>query len=103
VLRRLCLLLLVLAVAGCGEEESVDEPVEATEANEVELAGIRYRVVLFRQLNPNVPPDDALYEGDPPGRDEGAYAAFIRACNASEEPRTPTRSIRLEAAASVRF
>lgn len=102
-MRRLWLLLLVLAVVACGEEGSVDEPLEATEANEVELAGVRYRVVLFRQLNPSEPPDDALYEGDPPGGDEGAYAAFIRVCNASDQPRTPSRSIRLEDAFNQPF
>lgn len=105
-IRAICTATLVAAalLAGCGEEEEeqpqeeqpADNAVEAQEENTVELGGIRYRVTIFRELNPRTAPDDALYEGPEPRGDRGVYAAFLEACNVSDETRRPARDIRLE-------
>jgi len=51
--------------------------------------------VKFRQLNPRIAPDRALFEGRLGGR-VGLFAAFLIACNEGGEPRTPTSTIQLE-------
>ena len=102
-IRALCAAALAAAVlSGCGAEEPAGgdsaegEAVEAQEQNTVELAGVRYRVKIFRQLNPRIAPDRALYEG-PAGTGERAiFAAFLEACNVSDETQQPTTRIRLE-------
>lgn len=87
---------------GCGSEDRPVETataagaVEAREQNTVELDGIRYRVKIFRQLNPRIAPDRVLYDGARPGGDSGIFAAFIEACNVSEEVRRPTRRVSLQ-------
>jgi hypothetical protein len=84
---RLALIGCVLALAGslvaCGDEEpGVDEP--AREGLALELEGIDYNVFITRQLNPDIPPDDAyVTEEAPPG--ETLYGVFIQACNNSED------------------
>ena len=116
-LRALCTATLLTAavLTGCGEEDTAesepattgtpepagreaagDDAVEAQEQNTVELNGIRYRVMIFRQLNTRIAPDDALYDGPEPSGNRGIYAAFLRACNVSDETRRPAREIRLE-------
>lgn len=96
--------LLVLGFAACGgEDEPADNAVEAREGNVVEFGGIRYRVVLFRQLNPRITPDRALYEGPPLEQGQGLYAAFLLACNVSEEVQTPTADVHLEDAFGDEF
>jgi hypothetical protein len=63
---------LALAVlVGCGAEEPADNAVEAHEQNTVGLGGVRNRAVLFGQRNVHTPPDDALWEGKPPGAGKG--------------------------------
>ena len=98
-------LLTAVLLTGCGEEEAEpaaataapkSEAVEAHEQNAVELDGIRYRVMIFRQLNPRIAPDKALYDGSRPEGDRGIYAAFLEACNVSEEAERPAERIRLE-------
>jgi hypothetical protein len=102
----LWLLLLAAAVpalAGCGNEAG-DNAVEATEQNTVALGGIDYRVVRFRQLNPRIPPDDAVVAGLPaPAEGRAYYAAFVVACNRSGTTRTTTSRIHLEDAFGRRF
>ena len=101
-IRALCTAMLLAAavLTGCGEEEPADsssaEAVEAQEQNTVELDGVRYRVVIFRQLNPRIAPDKALYEGAPPDGDSGIFAAFVQACNVSQETQRPAERVRLE-------
>jgi hypothetical protein len=106
-MRRLVAALLVAtatSLGACGGEEDppagenlIDaETADAVEQNTVELGGIRYRVVMFRQINPRLPADTALYEGPLPQEGAGVFAAFLRACNPSDEPRTPTTLIDLE-------
>ena len=116
--RALCSAMLLTAalLSGCGEgdtagteapddaaeptssarETSTEDAIEAQEQNTVALGGIRYRVTIFRQLNPRIAPDDALYEGSEPEGDTGIYAAFLTACNVSDDTRRSTREIRLE-------
>lgn len=90
-------LLAALVIAGCGEDaEPEDNAVEAQEQNTVEIDGISYRVNLFRQLNPRVAPDDALYDGPPPGDGEGLYGAFLKVCNESDTAQEPISRLILE-------
>lgn len=95
--------LVAVAVAGCGGEEREDNAVEATEANTVELDGVRYRVPLFRELNPHITADDAVYDGPPPADDHGLYAAFLQACNPNGPAAVPTEQVVLEDAYGQRF
>jgi len=88
-------LAIVIALAACGEEAEPDL-VEAREGNTVELEGVRYRVVTFRQLNPRIAPDQALWDGPPPDEDRALFAAFMRACNVSDDRAAPTPDIHLE-------
>ena len=53
-------------------------------------------MVIFRQLNTRIAPDKALYEGAQPDGDSGIFAAFVQACNGSEETQRPADRIRLE-------
>jgi len=90
----LLLVALSLPLSACGEERD-DNAVEAMERNAFELGGLNYRVAMFRQLNPRIAPDRALFDGRLEGR-MGLFAAFVVACNESGEPRTPTSSVQLE-------
>ena len=90
----LLLVALSLPLTACGEGRE-DNAVEATERNAFELGGLRYRVAMFRQLNPRIPPDRALYDGPLEPR-VGLFAAFLTACNESGEPRRPTAAVQLE-------
>lgn len=90
----LLLVALSLPLAACGEERE-DNAVEAMERNVFELGGLRYRVAMFRQLNPRIAPDRALYDRPLEGG-VGLFAAFLIACNQSGEPRRPTAAVQLE-------
>ncbi len=93
-----CLLVaLSLPLAACGEEPEArqNNAVEAMERNAFELGGLRYRVAMFRQLNPRIPPDQALYDGPLEPR-VGLFAAFVTACNETGEPRRPTAAVQLQ-------
>jgi len=86
-LRRLTLAacVLVLGVAGCGDEEQgVDEP--AREGLALPLDGVDYNVFITRQLNPRITPDKAYVTEEAP-RGSGLWGIFIQACNNSNEPR----------------
>jgi hypothetical protein len=98
------LVLLALAVvgSGCGDGNE-DNAVEAREQNRVELAGVRYRVVIFRELNPYASPDDALWTGEPPAEGTGLYAVVLRACGAGDGPAQATGEVHLEDAFGQRF
>jgi len=76
-------LALPLALGACGEEEpGVDEP--AREGLALELDGVDYNVFITRQLNPNIPPDEAYVDAAAPAG-ETLYGVFIQACNNSED------------------
>lgn len=91
----LLLIALSLPLAACGEERE-DNAVEAMERNAFTLDGLRYRVALFRQINPRLAPDQALYAGRPPKGRAGLFAAFLEVCNETDEPRRPAASVQLE-------
>ena len=80
---------LAVALAGCGakEEPGREGHEPAREGLAVELAGVEYNVFITRQLNPDVPPDDAYYEGPQPRKGQTFYGVFLQACNAEKEPR----------------
>jgi len=88
------LVLLPFALSACGEGPE-GNAVEARERNAFALGGLDYRVATFRQLNPRIAPDRARYDGRLNGR-TGLLAAFLVACNNSDEPRRPTAAVRLE-------
>jgi hypothetical protein len=93
----------LLLLAGCGDDASSDNAVEAQEQNTVELGGVRYRVVLFRQLNVRGAPDDALWEGPPSRAGRGLYAVIVRACASGSEPARTSERLHLEDAFGERF
>lgn len=85
--RSLCALALVAAVAGCGhpsEEAGIEEP--AREGLAIPIGGVEYNVFITRQLNPEIVPDNAFYQGPEPDKDETLYGVFIQACNLGKEP-----------------
>jgi hypothetical protein len=98
----LVLLMLALVGSSCGGEKE-DNAVEAREQNRVELAGVRYRVVIFRELNPYASPDDALWTGKPPAEGTGLYTVVLRACGASDGTAAATGEVHLEDAFGQRF
>jgi hypothetical protein len=93
---RLLTAIVVAALLGACGGESEDSAADAREGDVVRIDGLGYRAVLFRELNPRVPPDRSLVPRPPAGPDEGVYAAFIRVCNESGEQRRPTGDIVLE-------
>jgi len=75
---------LVPVVAGCGvEDQGVDEP--AREGLAIDIDGINYNVFITRQLNLEIPPDKAYYEGPAAKPGNALYGIFIQACNISED------------------
>jgi len=80
----------VLVLSGCAKdvEQGVEEP--ASEGLALTLDGIDYNVLITRQLNTDIPADDAYYSGPPPNKHETLYGVFIQACNHTDEPQTPT-------------
>jgi hypothetical protein len=88
----LCLAVLALGAAACGEadvEQGVEEP--AREGIAVPLDGVDYNVFITRQLNTRVAPDSAYVEaGTEPEPDETLYGIFIQVCNHSDEAHETT-------------
>ena len=86
-LRLTCALAAALALTACGhpsEEAGLDEP--AREGLAIPIAGLEYNVFITRQLNLDVVPDNALYEGPAAGKDQTLYGVFIQVCNREDEP-----------------
>lgn len=86
-----CLLALVSVAAftACAKKEpGVAEP--AREGLAIDVAGVAYNVFLTRELNPRITPDQAYYNGKPPGAGKALYGVFIQACNDGEEARMAT-------------
>ena len=79
----LCIAALAAAFSGCEKKEAgLEKP--AREGLAIEVAGVTYNVFLTRQLNPEITPDQAYYNGKPPGKGKALYGVFLQACNASE-------------------
>jgi hypothetical protein len=57
----------------------VDEA--AREGLTIDVAGIEYTVFITRQLNLEITPDKAYYEGPPAGDDSALFGVFLTACN----------------------
>ena len=57
--------------------------------------GLRYRAPMFRQLNTRIAPDRAFWDGAPPARGSGYFAAFVEVCNVSDRARRPPEGFRL--------
>ena len=90
--RRLLMLLCLAALAGgiaaCGEkdvEQGVAEP--AREGLALDLDGLDYNVFITRELNIEIPPDDAYFDGPEPKKGETLYGVFLQVCNNSEDTR----------------
>src|SRR5215208_583304 len=86
-----CPLALAAGAAGCGGStgQGTEEP--AREGLSLDLAGIDYNVFITRELNPQIPPDDAYYKGPLAKKGEALYGIFLQACNNSKAP-LPTAS-----------
>jgi len=82
------------AVAGCGPEPGVDEP--AREGLAIEIGGIDYGVDITRQLNLEITPDKAFYEGPPAEPGHALYGVFIEACNPGKDPLITTSDFVVE-------
>jgi hypothetical protein len=93
-----CLLALASAAAltACGKhvEPGVDEP--AREGLAIDVAGVAYNVFITRELNPKITPDQAYYNGEPPGKDRTLYGIFIQACNEGTKTRMSTDDFLVE-------
>jgi hypothetical protein len=93
----------VLGLAGCGDGDVRDDAVEAREQNVVEQDGVRYRVMLFRELNVHGFPDSAIWTGPPPPRGSGLYMAVLEACATGDGAARASRDVHLEDAFGERF
>ena len=86
------MLVAATATVSCGtkdEEPGLDEP--AREGLAIDVAGVDYNVFLTRQLNTEIPPDKAYYEGEPAPPGSALYGVFLQACNPGDDPvRTAT-------------
>ncbi|HEX8067548.1 MAG TPA: hypothetical protein VF520_13600 [Thermoleophilaceae bacterium] len=81
-----------LAVAGCGSE---DENEPKREGLGVEVAGLKYRVFMTRQLNQHDAEDRAYYRGPEPRPGFTHYGVFLKVCNESEDFRLPVSEFRV--------
>lgn len=70
--------------------------VEAQEGNTARLDDMAYRVVLFRELNPDTIGDRALLRNASAGDGRSFCDAFLQVCNWGETSVTPTTEIALE-------
>lgn len=92
-----CILALASAAAlsACEKKEpGVEEP--AREGLAIDVGGVAYNVFLTRELNPAITPDQAYYNGKPPGPGRALYGVFIQVCNDGEEARMSTDDFKVE-------
>jgi hypothetical protein len=89
-----CAVLAALSLGACGDEEpGVDEP--AREGLALELSGVDYNVFITRQLNPEVVPDEAYYDGPEPPAGQTLYGVFVQVCNESGESQQTARDFKV--------
>jgi hypothetical protein len=86
-----CALIVAALFAGCEKKEMGTEEEPAREGLALDLGGIDYNVFITRELNPQVPPDNAYYKGPLAKKGEALYGVFLEACNTGTEP-LPTAS-----------
>jgi hypothetical protein len=83
----LCLAVLAVGLAACGEadvDQGVEEP--AREGLALELQGLEYNVFITRELNTRIPPDNAYVEaGTDAAKGETLYGVFLQVCNKTHE------------------
>lgn len=79
-----------------GDQETLDAPEQEAvrEGGRAVLDGVAYRVVLARQLNPAIEPDEALVGGVDVPAGRALFGVFLQAC-AVDGPATPDARIRL--------
>jgi len=87
-----CALVLAALFAGCSKKEQGTAEEPAREGLALDLAGIDYNVFITRELNPQIPPDDAYYKGPPAKKGEALYGVFLQACNNTKEARPTART-----------
>lgn len=97
---RLWLAAALATLAACGgsepdRTEPEARPEAVPEGDAFEVGGLRYRVDLARQINPNIPPGKDYYQG--PGAPPGSllFAVFLSACNDGEQTRPAAERFRL--------
>jgi hypothetical protein len=76
-----CVFALVAALTGCGGSSGQGTEEPAREGLSLDLAGIDYNVFITRELNPQIPPDNAYYKGPLAKKGEALYGVFLQACN----------------------
>lgn len=79
---------------GAGETLNAPEGEAVPEGDRAMLDGIAYRVVLARQLNPAIEPDEALVGGVDVPAGRALFGVFLQAC-AVDGPGVPDADIRL--------
>jgi hypothetical protein len=76
------------ALAGCGEKGHEKDPTR--EGLALPLGGLEYNVFITRQLNTEIPPDEAYYKGPQPPKGQTLYGVFIQVCNRGKGARPST-------------
>ena len=93
-----CLLALLAAIglSACGKhkEPGVDEP--AREGLAIDVGGVAYNVYLTRELNLEIAPDSAYYNGKPAAKGHALYGVFIRTCNEGTKPVMTAKNFTVE-------
>jgi hypothetical protein len=90
-MRRLALIVALLALAGCGAGQGQVTSAE-TEGLYLDIGGLKYQVQMSRYINPNDVEDREYLEGlsesmPPPQADETWFGVWVRVQNVSDEPR----------------
>lgn len=92
-----CLALLApLALSGCELGEKGADAEKVREGLDVEVDGVGYNVYITRQLNIKIAPDDDFYDGPKARPGFVYYGVFLKACNVTDEVRSPIRSFVIE-------
>ena len=97
-----CALLLVAGGLGaCGEKGEERDPTR--EGLELPLRGLEYNVFITRQLNVEIPPDEAYYNGPEPPKGQSLYGVFIQVCNRSKVARRSAEEFEIVDSQGAKF
>jgi hypothetical protein len=80
-------------LAACGEKGHEKDPTR--EGLEIPLGGLEYNVFITRQLNTEIPPDQAYYKGPQPPKGQTLYGVFIQVCNRGKTARPSTEEFEI--------